>query len=95
MIDSETFRGIHSRLPELGGAVLEATQKLLRNNQAAGPNAQELVELFSMPPTASLGEGTGTIKLFIVFQPDHRRSAELLQQGVLHSVMYTTRGNTH
>jgi hypothetical protein len=52
MMDSETFRGIHARLPELGGAVLEATQKLLRNNSSAGPSAQEIVEMFSMPPHA-------------------------------------------
>jgi hypothetical protein len=49
-MDSETFRGIHARLPELGGAVLEATQKLLHNNSAAGPSAQEIVEMFTAPP---------------------------------------------
>jgi hypothetical protein len=49
MMDSDTFRGIHARLPELGGAVLEATQKLLRNNSIAGPSAQEIAEMFSMP----------------------------------------------
>jgi hypothetical protein len=49
MMDSDTFRGIHARLPELGGAVLEATQKLLRNNSSAGPSAQEIAEMFSMP----------------------------------------------
>jgi hypothetical protein len=49
MMDSETFRGIHARLPELGGAVLESTQKLLRNNSSAGPSAEEIAEVFSMP----------------------------------------------
>ena len=29
ILDAETFRGVHARLNELGGAVLEATQGLL------------------------------------------------------------------
>lgn len=48
ILDSETFRGIHSRLPELGSVVLEATQKLLRSR--VGPSAQELASMFSSPP---------------------------------------------
>lgn len=47
-MDSETFRGVNSRLPELGGVVLEATQKLLRSR--AMPSAQELASMFSCPP---------------------------------------------
>eukprot|EP00775_Hariotina_reticulata_P002698 gene2698-2998_t len=45
VVDSETFKGISSRLPELGGAVLEATQKLVRGYH--GPTAQEIAAMFT------------------------------------------------
>jgi hypothetical protein len=45
VVDSETFKGISSRLPELGGVVLEATQKLVRGYH--GPTAQEIAAMFT------------------------------------------------
>jgi hypothetical protein len=51
MLDAETFKGISSRLPELGGAVLEATQKPIE--VATGMPITALVQLYNAPGTAT------------------------------------------
>jgi uncharacterized membrane protein YgcG len=60
MVDAETFKGISSRLPELGGVVLEATQKLM--HAASGMTAAQLAALYNQPASvaaASAGGGNG------------------------------------
>jgi len=48
-VDADTFRGVHARLPELGAAVLEATQKLMKHS--CGMTAAELAQMYNAPST--------------------------------------------
>jgi hypothetical protein len=57
MLDADTFRGIHARLPELGGVVLDATQKLMKTG--LGVTAAELARMYNAPTTLNSNTRAG------------------------------------
>lgn len=57
MLDADTFRGINARLPELGGVVLDATQKIMKNS--LGATAAELAKMYNAPATLNSNTRAG------------------------------------
>jgi hypothetical protein len=57
MVDSDTFKGINARLPELGAVVLEATQKLMQHS--SGCTAADLAQMYNAPATLNSNARAG------------------------------------